>query len=99
MLTQPLQVSFQLPNGAEVLITLISSDEEVLPDALACLAASAALAVSDIPIKEVISEVRIAKVNGEFVVNPTRTELAKSDMEFMIAATEKNLMMVEGEAK
>jgi len=83
----------------QVLISLISSDKEVMPDALACLAASAALAVSDIPIKEIISEVRIARVDGKFLVNPTRTELEKADMEFMIAATEKNLMMVEGEAK
>lgn len=82
----------------QVLITLVSSDYEVMPDALACLAASAALAVSDIPIKEIISEVRIARVAGNFVVNPTRTDLEKADMEFMIAATEKNLMMVEGEA-
>jgi len=83
----------------QVLITLISSDPEVMPDALACLAASSALAVSDIPIKEIISEVRIAKVDGKMVVNPTRAELAKADFEFLIAATEKNLMMVEGEAK
>lgn len=83
----------------QVLISLISSDAEVLPDALACLAASAALAISDIPIKEIISEVRIARVEGKFIVNPTRTQLAKADLEFMIAATEKNLMMVEGEAK
>src|SRR6476659_10125530 len=83
----------------QVLVSLVSSDAEVMPDALACLAASAALAVSDIPIKEIISEVRIARVNGEFIVNPKRSELAKSDMEFIIAATEKNLMMVEGEAK
>lgn len=83
----------------QVLVYLVSSDPEVLPDALACLAASAALAVSDIPIKEIISEVRIGRVDGNFVVNPTRTELAKSDLEFIIAATEKNLMMVEGEAK
>ncbi|MEP6845934.1 MAG: polyribonucleotide nucleotidyltransferase, partial [Panacibacter sp.] len=83
----------------QVLISLVSSDAEVMPDALACLAASAALAVSDIPIKEVISEVRIARVGGQFIVNPTRTELGKADMEFIIAATEKNLMMVEGEAK
>ena len=83
----------------QVLISLISSDAEVLPDALACLAASAALAVSDIPIKEIISEVRIARVEGQFIVNPSRTQLAKADLEFMIAATEKNLMMVEGEAK
>jgi polyribonucleotide nucleotidyltransferase len=83
----------------QVLISLVSSDMEVMPDALACLAASAALAVSDIPIKEVISEVRIARIDGQFIVNPTRTELGKADMEFIIAATEKNLMMVEGEAK
>ncbi len=82
----------------QVLINLISSDLEVMPDALACLAASAALAVSDIPIKEIISEVRVARVNGKLVVNPGRTELEKADMEFIIAATEKNLMMVEGES-
>ncbi len=83
----------------QVLISLISSDSEIMPDALACLAASAALAVSDIPIKEIISEVRIAKVKGEIVINPTRSQLAVADYEFLIAATEKNLMMVEGEAK
>jgi polyribonucleotide nucleotidyltransferase len=83
----------------QVLITLISSDAEVMPDAMACLAASAALAVSDIPIKEVISEVRIARVKDELLVNPTRSQLAIADYEFIIAATEKNLMMVEGEAK
>jgi polyribonucleotide nucleotidyltransferase len=83
----------------QVLISLVSSDIEVMPDALACLAASAALAVSDIPIKEIISEVRIARVDGQLIVNPTRSELEKSDMEFIIAATEKNLMMVEGESK
>jgi polyribonucleotide nucleotidyltransferase len=77
---------------------LISSDDEVMPDALACLAASAALAVSDIPIQEIISEVRIGRVNGELIVNPTRAQLAESDFEFIIAATSKNIMMVEGEA-
>ena len=83
----------------QVLVTLISSDDEVLPDSLACLAASAALAVSDIPIQEIISEVRIARVNGSMIVNPTRAELQASDMEFVIAATNKNIMMVEGESK
>ena len=83
----------------QVLISLISSDAEVIPDALACLAASAALAVSDIPVQEIISEVRIGRKNGEFIVNPTRTELADCDLEFIIAATENNIMMVEGEAK
>src|SRR5690242_8490231 len=83
----------------QVLVTLISSDPEVMPDSLACLAASAALAVSDIPIKEIISEVRVARVEGNFIINPTRSELAKSNMDFMIGATSKNLMMVEGESK
>jgi polyribonucleotide nucleotidyltransferase len=83
----------------QVLITLISSDAEVMPDSLACLAASAALAVSDIPIQEIISEVRVARIDGQFVVNPLRRELANADLEFIIAATEKNIMMVEGEAK
>ena len=83
----------------QVLVTLISSDPEIMPDAMACLAASAALAVSDIPIKEIISEVRVSRVDGKFVVNPTRSQMEKSDCDFIIAATEKNLMMVEGEAK
>ena len=82
----------------QVLVTLVSSDSEIMPDALAGLAASAALTISDIPIKEPISEVRIGKVDGKFIVNPTRSELEKSDFEFLIAATDKNLMMVEGEA-
>ena len=83
----------------QVLVTLMSSDPEVLPDALAGLAASAALAVSDIPIKEIISEVRIAKIDGQFKINPGRSEMAKAEMDFLIAATSKNLMMVEGEAQ
>src|SRR6202163_4216400 len=83
----------------QVLVTLISSDAEIMPDSLACLAASAALAVSDIPIQEIISEVRVAKIEGQFVINPFRSELAKADLNFIIAATDKNIMMVEGEAK
>lgn len=83
----------------QVLVSLISSDDEIMPDSLACLAASAALAVSDIPIQEIISEVRIGRVDGKFIVNPTRPELEKSDLEFLIAATDKNIMMVEGEGK
>src|SRR3954470_14174265 len=62
----------------QVLISLISSDAEIMPDSLACLAASAALAVSDIPIKEIISEVRVARVDGEIVINPTRSQLEKA---------------------
>src|SRR5438045_2216273 len=83
----------------QVLVTLISSDPEIMPDALACLAASAALAVSDIPIQESISEVRIGRINGEYVVNPTRTQLKEADINIIVAATEKNIMMVEGEGK
>jgi polyribonucleotide nucleotidyltransferase len=82
----------------QVLISLLSSDAEVLPDGLACLAASAALAVSDIPIQEIISEVRIGRKDGVYIINPSRTELASCDLEFIIAATEHNIMMVEGEA-
>jgi len=82
----------------QVLVSLISSDDEVLPDALACLAASAALAVSDIPVMEIISEVRIGRIKGEMIVNPTRSQMKDSDMEFVIAATNKNIMMVEGES-
>ena len=83
----------------QVIITLISSDEQILPDAMACLAASAALAVSNIPIQEIISEVRVSRVDGKFRINPSREEMSRSDMDFIIAATEKNIMMVEGEAK
>lgn len=82
----------------QVLVSLISSDDQVMPDAMACLAASAALAVSDIPIQEIISEVRIGRVNGKMMVNPTRAQMAESDLEFIIAATSKNIMMVEGES-
>ena len=83
----------------QVLISLVSSDVNVMPDSLACLAASAALAVSNIPIKEIISEVRISRLDGKFIINPSKEQLLKSDLEFLIAATDKNLMMVEGEAK
>jgi len=83
----------------QVIVTLISSDPEVMPDALACLAASAALAVSDVPIQEIISEVRVARIGGEYVINPNRSQLKDADMDFIIAATDKNIMMVEGEAK
>ena len=83
----------------QVLVSLISSDAETMPDALACLAASAALAVSDIPIQEVISEVRVARVNGEYIINPTRTQIKDADINIIVAATDKNIMMVEGEGK
>src|ERR1700749_1237752 len=81
----------------QVLVSLISSDPEIMPDALACLAASAALWVSNVPIEEVISECRVARINGAYVVNPTRTQLLEADINIIVAATEKNIMMVEGE--
>src|SRR5699024_9616549 len=83
----------------QVMINLVSSDPEVQPDALACLAASAALAVSDIPIQEMISEVRVAKIKDAFVINPSRKQMEEAEMDFMVAASEDNIMMVEGESK
>lgn len=80
-----------------VSISLISADADTMPDALAGLAASAALAVSDIPFMEPISEVRVARVDGEFKINPTRTELEAADLDMIVAATMENIMMVEGE--
>src|SRR5687767_14300157 len=73
----------------QVLVSLISSDAEVMPDALACLAASAALAVSDIPIKEIISEVRIANVNGNMKLNQKGVEFAEGDMNYIIQVPTK----------
>lgn len=80
-----------------VQVTLYSGDAETMPDCLAGLAASAAIAVSDIPFHGPISEVRVARVEGELVVNPTRSQLAIADLDIMVAATYENIMMVEGE--
>ncbi len=82
-----------------VTVTLFSADGIDMPDALAGLAASAALAVSDVPFNGPISEVRVARINGEFVINPTFEQLESADMELMVAATIDNIMMVEGEMK
>jgi polyribonucleotide nucleotidyltransferase len=78
-------------------ITLFSADGVDMPDALAGFAASAALAASDIPFDGPISEVRVARINGEYVVNPTFKQLEQADMDIMVGATEDNIMMVEGE--
>ena len=80
-------------------VTLYSADGVDMPDCIAGLAASAALAVSDIPFEGPISEVRVARVNGEMVINPTFEQLEKADIELMVAATLDNIMMVEGEMK
>src|SRR5450759_2629018 len=82
-----------------VTINLVSADMDIIPDALAGLAASAALAVSDIPFNGPISEVRVARVNKKFIVNPTATELENADIDLMVGATYDNIMMVEGEMK
>lgn len=81
----------------QVVINLISLDKEVLPDALAGLAASAALMCSDIPFAGPISECRVARIDGKYVVNPGRTELARADLDLVVAADKDNIMMVEGE--
>jgi len=83
----------------QVFITLISSDTNILPDALVCLAASSALAVSDIPFDGPISEVRVARIDGKFVVNPPLNEIPTADIDIMVAASMDNIMMVEGEMK
>ena len=86
---------------AEVYVNVIlfSADGVDMPDALAGFAASAALSCSDIPFEGPISEVRVARVHGEFVINPTYSQLQKADMDLMVGATEENIMMVEGEMK
>ena len=85
-------------NETQIIINLISADKDTMPDALAALAASAALSVSDIPWAVPISEVRVARIDGQFVVNPGREALATADLDLIIAATIQDIMMVEGEA-
>ena len=80
-----------------VQVMLLSADGVDQPDALAGLAASAALAASDIPIEQTTSEVRVARVNGEYVINPTFPQMKEADMDLMVGATKDNIMMVEGE--
>lgn len=82
-----------------VTVTLISADADIQPDALAGLAASAALAVSDIPFGGPISEVRVARINGEFIINPTFSQMPEADLDIMVGATYENILMVEGEMK
>jgi polyribonucleotide nucleotidyltransferase len=81
----------------QVMIQLMSHDDDVMPDAMAGLAASAAIQLSDFPFECAISEARVGRVNGEFVINPTRAQLAESDLDMMIGASADSVMMVEGE--
>ena len=83
----------------QVIIQLISGHEDGLPDALAAFAASAALSVSDIPFQGPISEVRVARVDGQYIVNPTLAQKEKADLDLIVAASIENILMVEGEAK
>ena len=80
-------------------VTLISAEKDIQPDALAGLAASCALATSDLPFGGPISEVRVCRINGEFVINPNFSQMNDADLDLMVAATEENIMMVEGEMK
>ncbi len=82
-----------------VQVMLLSADGVDQPDALAGFAASAAMACSDIPFEHYISEVRVARINGEYVVNPTFQQMEEADMDIMVGATKENIMMVEGEMK
>lgn len=86
-------------NDTQVIINLISGEKEVLPDCFAALAASSALAVSDIPFAGPISEVRVARINGRYIVNPFKSDLENADLDIIVAATKDDVMMVEGEAK
>jgi polyribonucleotide nucleotidyltransferase len=81
----------------QVMIQLMSHDDEVMPDAMAGLAASAAIQLSDFPFECAISEVRVGRINGEFIINPTRAQLLESDIDMMIGASADSVMMVEGE--
>ncbi|MDF4223542.1 polyribonucleotide nucleotidyltransferase [Maribacter sp. M208] len=81
----------------QVMIQLMSHDEDVMPDAMAGLAASAAIQLSDFPFECPISEARVGRVNGEFIINPTRAQLLESDIDMMIGASADSVMMVEGE--
>ncbi len=83
----------------QVMIQLMSHDEDVMPDAMAGLGASAAIQLSDIPFECAISEARVGRVNGEFIINPSRSQLADSDIDMIVGASMDSVMMVEGEMK
>jgi polyribonucleotide nucleotidyltransferase len=86
-------------NETQVIINLISADKDTMPDALAGLAASAAVAVSNIPLEALFSEVRVARIDGKYMINPGRADLKRADMDFIVAATATDITMVEGEAQ
>lgn len=83
----------------QVMISLISADRNTMPDALAGLASAAAIAVSDIPFNGPVSEVRVSRVDGQFVINPTISDMERSDIDMIVAGNKKDIVMVEGEMK
>ena len=89
----------EFKNETQIVLNLISGDAKNMPDSYAALAASAALCVSDIPFQGPISEVRVAKIDGKYIVNPERQELLKASLDIIISASDDNINMVEGEAK
>ena len=101
LIDRALRPLFPADYHAEVYVTvnLISADKDIQPDALAGLAASAALAVSDIPFGGPISEVRVARIDGNYVINPNYSEMGKVDLDIMVGGTIDNILMVEGEMK
>ena len=101
LIDRALRPLFPADYHAEVYVTvnLISADKDIQADALAGLAASAALAVSDIPFGGPISEVRVARINGEYCINPTFSQMKDVDLDIMVAGTIDNILMVEGEMK
>ena len=86
-------------SDTQVMIQLISSDQKHLPDSLACLAASTAMAVSNIPFNGPISEARVARIDGKFMINPTIVDLERADLDIIVAASQDSIVMVEGEMK
>ena len=85
-------------NETQIIVNLISGDKDISPDAFVALAASAAIAVSDVPISHLISEARVALIGGEYKVNPTNTELERAELNVIVGATKSDVTMVEGEA-
>ena len=81
----------------QVMIQLMSHDEDVMPDALVGLAASAAISLSDIPFDGPISEVRVARIDSNFIINPSKSQLEESDIDIMVGASQDSVVMVEGE--
>ena len=89
----------EFQNETQIILNLLSADQDTPPDAFCALAASAALAISDVPFPTLISEVRVARINGEFHVNPSVTALLEADINIIVGATKHDVSMVEGEAK